>query len=185
MCADNWLIPADAGASGSRAAVQAVKKQLEKMSLVEEEQLGHDAEETGAHSGGGGLALLGGENGGGLGPEEEAALSGGVEQYGELPPHESMYVSALDHLDTEPAERRDSRDRARFCCDGIEEEDEDDAAWEGPLDPQWTWISAGGCSLDPDRLPAHWFVDTSRPEPEVGTVPVLHSAIILINSMIC
>jgi hypothetical protein len=71
-----------------------------------------------------------------------------------------MYMSAIDHH-TE-AERQDSISD-RFCCGDIEEEEEDGAG-----EPQWTWVSAGACFLDAERLPPSWFVQTNnRAEPEV------------------
>ena len=98
-------------------------------------------------------------------PEVCSDPSDGAEQDVEQPPmHESMYVSAMEEMDTEPARRRDSN-RNRFCFEDIEEEN--GGEWEGAAEPQWTWVSAGGCALDAERLPALWFIDTGRPEPEV------------------
>jgi hypothetical protein len=157
------------------AATQALMEQMDKMSLFD----GKAAEERDEAAGDRGTALLKETDG-----EKDAKdvnqkcelMEGPTndlsEQDGQWPPiNESMYMSAIDHH-TE-AERKDSISD-RFCCGDIEEEEEDGAG-----EPQWTWVSAGACFLDAERLPPSWFVQTNnRTEPEVLCILSSHLSIV-------
>jgi hypothetical protein len=155
------LGPAVAG-----AATQALMEQMDKMSLFDGKAAAEEREEEAA--GDRGTALLK-ETGGEKDAKDvnqkceliKCPANDLSEQDGQWPPiNESMYMSAIDHH--MEAERQDSISD-RFCCGDIEEEEEDGAG-----EPQWTWVSAGACFLDAERLPPSWFVQTNnRAEPEV------------------
>ncbi len=154
------------GPAVAGAATQALMEQMDKMSLFDGKAA---AEEGGEAAGDRGTALLK-ETGGDQDAKDvnqkcelmECPTNELSEQDGQWPPiNESMYMSAIDHH-TE-AERQEDSISDRFCCGDIEEEEE-----EGAGEPQWTWVSAGACFLDAERLPASWFVQTNnRAEPEV------------------
>jgi hypothetical protein len=151
------------------AATQALMEQMDKMSLFD----GKAAAEEGGEAAGDRGTALPNESGGDQKCElTECPTNDLSEQDGQWPPiNESMYMSAIDHH--MEAERQEDSISDRFCCGDIEEEEEDSAG-----EPQWTWVSAGACFLDAERLPPSWFVQTNnRSEPEVLCILIssLHS----------
>jgi hypothetical protein len=87
---------------------------------------------------------------------------------------ESMYVSAMEEINADDTAQLPAKTNNRFCLDGRVEE-EDETGWgESSGEPQWTWLTAGSCSLDAERLPPLWFIENNRPDPVVSkNVPVL------------
>jgi hypothetical protein len=157
--------PVTQGPAVAGAATQALMEQMDKMSLFDGKEA---AEEVGEAAGDRGTSLLK-ETGGEKEAKDvnqkcelmECPANDLSEQDGQWPPiNESMYMSAIDHH-TE-AERQEDSISDRFCCGDIEEEE------DGAGEPQWTWVSAGACFLDAERLPPSWFIQTSnRAELEV------------------
>jgi hypothetical protein len=154
------------GPAVAGAATQVLMEQMDKMSLFDGKAAAAEGEEA---AGDIGTALLKetGEEKDAKDVNQKCELiecpaNDLSEQDGQWPPiNESMYMSAIDHH-TE-AERQEDSISDRFCCGDIEEEEEDGAG-----EPQWTWVSAGACFLDAERLPPSWFVQTNnRAEPEV------------------